>query len=172
MATSRSPFRMEFTKESHAVIEKFDRIRLTLPSAISAELGSIGLDIRNNIVLSMRDTPKASKTYGKHGHRPSMAGNPPAIDTGRLVGSFEVDASGNSVKVGTNVVYAKFLEGGASAHQITANKKKVLSDGVNVFGKTVNHPGIKPRPFLARALEQVDVKSRIMEICRREIESS
>jgi HK97 gp10 family phage protein len=53
--------------------------------------------------------------YGKH--RASSPGQPPAVDTGRLRASIthEVEVSEDITgRVGTNVVYSKFLEHGTS----------------------------------------------------------
>ena len=48
---------------------------------------------RNEITKDMRNTPKTGNTYTKKDgkkHIASSEGNPPAIDTGRLVGSITV----------------------------------------------------------------------------------
>ena len=66
----------------------------------------------------MRNTPKTGNTYTKKDgkkHIASSEGNPPAIDTGRLVGSITVrpaTAFGKTptAKVSTNVEYSQYLE--------------------------------------------------------------
>ena len=73
---------------------------------------------RNEITKDMRNTPKTGNTYTKKDgkkHIASSEGNPPAIDTGRLVGSFTVrpaTAFGKTptAKVSTNVEYSQYLE--------------------------------------------------------------
>ena len=53
--------------------------------------------------------------------------------------------------VGSSVSYAKDYEFGTAAHTITAKDAKVLSDGKNFFGKTVNHPGTQAYAPLRKA---------------------
>ena len=73
---------------------------------------------RNEITKDMRNTPKTGNTYTKKDgkkHIASSKGNPPAIDTGRLVGSITVrpaTAFGKTptAKVSTNVEYSQYLE--------------------------------------------------------------
>jgi hypothetical protein len=73
---------------------------------------------RNEITKDMRNTPKTGNTYTKKDgkkHIASSEGNPPAIDTGRLVSSITVrpaTAFGKTptAKVSTNVEYSQYLE--------------------------------------------------------------
>ena len=71
----------------------------------------------------MRDTvTNPNVTYGKRGHHPSMAGNPPAPDSGTLLQSVthSLDTEGDSKVVGyvgsilKNPDYPRFLEYGTS----------------------------------------------------------
>lgn len=71
----------------------------------------------------MRDTAtNPDVTYGKHGHHPSLAGNPPAPDTGTLLQSVthsvEVDSDDKVIgRVGSilkNPDYPRYLEFGTS----------------------------------------------------------
>jgi len=68
----------------------------------------------------MRDSPTdASISYGKHGHHPSIEGNPPAPDTGMLMKSVthSVNKHGNEIEgyVGSILEgYPKYLEYGTS----------------------------------------------------------
>lgn len=160
---------IKLTNDSLKIMMKFQKLPRFVDEAIKDELDSIGQDVRSQIMMNMQNTPRSSKRYGKRGHRPSTAGNAPAIDTGKLVGSFEVKSSRRSVEVGTNVVYAKFLEGGTGPHQIRAKKKKGLSEGKGgiYFGPLVNHPGIKPRPFLKGGYEGIDINERMMNAIMR-----
>lgn len=93
---------------------------------IMAELIAGANDIRNDIILSMRNTPKTGKLYSKGYknkkgktamHRSSSPGNPPAVDTGDLLRSIIVDARHTEVEVGsiiTNPPYPKWLEDGTA----------------------------------------------------------
>lgn len=49
--------------------------------------------------------------------------------------------------------WLNILEQGAAPHVIRTKKKKVLSSGMTVYGKRVNHPGIRPRPWLRPAFD-------------------
>ena len=70
----------------------------------------------------MRDSPtNPDVAYGKKGHHPSFAGNPPAPDTGTLMRSITHEVSGNGKQVigevGSiihNSDYPKYLEYGTS----------------------------------------------------------
>lgn len=72
-------------------------------------------------------------------------------DTGRLRDSIVTASTGNSVTIGTNVVYAAIHQfgGQTKAHVIKPKNKKVLAFNGR-FAKKVNHPGSKipARPFL------------------------
>lgn len=73
-----------------------------------------------------------------------------------LVAKPEADGSWT---VGTNVVYAPFVEFGTRPHVIRPDTKKALKfttkGGTTVFAKVVHHPGTRAQPFLGPALEQV-----------------
>ena len=92
-----------------------------IPDSVTRELVIGANDIRNTIILSMRNTPKTGISYrrGKRGkaHIASSPGNPPAIDYGELVRSimYDVDPGRLEVEVGSEAgaPYAIFLEEGA-----------------------------------------------------------
>ena len=81
-------------------------------------LNRIANTFRNEIVRSMQTTPKTGLEYEKNDgsiHIASSEGNPPAIDTGRLVSSIKLTPAKLSsrrmeAKVSTNVEYAERLE--------------------------------------------------------------
>jgi hypothetical protein len=68
-----------------------------------------------------------------------------------------VNVNANEVAVGTNVEYAAAIELGARPHVIEAKNKKVLSNGKQIFGKRVNHPGFKGDSYLYWAMKNVNV---------------
>lgn len=71
------------------------------------------------------------------------------IDTSRLRNSILSTTTETEAKVSTNVEYARFVEFGTKPHIIRAKNKPVLgTKKVGFFGKEVNHPGTKPKPFL------------------------
>ena len=84
-------------------------------------LDRVANHLRNQIIKRMKSTAKKSVGYprGKKMHYPSKVGNPPAIDTGRLVNSIHVtrampfkNGDTHSSSVSTNVWYARKLEEG------------------------------------------------------------
>lgn len=163
----------KFSEDSLKIIASLSKWNTRVSKSVSDELNAIGQDVRNNIMENMRNTKLSSKFYqrtksGKR-HYSSEPGSPPAIDSGRLVGSFEVKSSRTSVEVGTNVVYAKWLEAGTKPYQIKAKNKKGLSTGKGglYFGPLVNHPGLQARPFIAGGLDGIDINKRLNEAVKR-----
>lgn len=85
------------------------------------------------------------------------------VRTGRLRSSIRAEpprffSLRASVKVGSDLEYAGFVNDGTRPHRIVARNAQVLRFRVGgrlVFVKAVNHPGTKPRPFLDRALREV-----------------
>lgn len=52
--------------------------------------------------------------------------------------------------------YSLDVHFGTRAHTISVKNKKVLSDGNNIFGKTVNHPGTSPNKWLDRTTNKLE----------------
>lgn len=75
--------------------------------------------VKNTAQRGMTETQvDNSKLYGKKGHRPSLPGNYPAVDTGTLRRSitYDVKTEGNVTvgTVGSPIEYGKYLETGTS----------------------------------------------------------
>lgn len=68
---------------------------------------------------------------------------------GRVTASIK---AGGKLKNGADVWYAHIVERGAVAHKISAKKGGFLAIGGGVYRK-VDHPGIKPQPFMRPALD-------------------
>jgi HK97 gp10 family phage protein len=87
-----------------------------IPDEITKRLAMGAIDIRDTIILSMRNTPKKGRIYkrGKKKHISSSPGNPPAIDRGELVRSITFDVGEMEVEIGAEAgaPYASFLETG------------------------------------------------------------
>jgi hypothetical protein len=49
--------------------------------------------------------------------------------------------------------YGGYLEIGTAPHVIRVRNASVLTDGTSFFGKEVNHPGTKARPYFRPALD-------------------
>jgi hypothetical protein len=88
-------------------------------------------------------------------------------DTGPVEAGFNDSGGGKSTKkiaidsikhfgaIGSNEDYAPYVEFGTRSHVISVKNAKVLSDGKNIFGKSVVHPGITPQPHLQPSVEIV-----------------
>jgi len=99
--------------------ELADAVRMTAQAIRSTAIKSIQRGTKSGDVYE--------KTNPRRTHRASAAGEPPASDTGRLVGSIRADIAGKEASVSANTVYAAPLEFGTSK--------------------------MKPRPFMIPALE-------------------
>lgn len=85
------------------------------------------------------------------------------VDTGRLRSSIRMEpprlfSLRPSVKIGSDVFYAPFVNDGTRPHIIRPKNKQYLRFTVGgrvVYAKVVHHPGTKPNPFLDRALREV-----------------
>ena len=81
------------------------------------------------------------------------------VDTGTLRAGLKVSTGGKGGMVmakvkatGKHAFVAPWLEFGVGAHAITARKGGWLFFG-GAFAKSVDHPGIAPRPFMRPALD-------------------
>lgn len=87
------------------------------------------------------------------------------VNTGRLRGSIRAEeprvfSLRGSVKVGSDLEYAGFVNDGTRPHIIRPRNAQVLRFRVGgrlVYAKVVHHPGTRARPFLDRALREVAV---------------
>jgi phage gpG-like protein len=90
------------------------QINADLRRRAKALVMSTAFQIEANAKVSMSG-PKSGRVYKRRGreHQASAPGEAPAIDTGALVNSIQVEASGDlSAVVGTNMEYAAILEFG------------------------------------------------------------
>jgi len=99
-----------FAKKADVILKKYQ-------VNASRHVNRVLNNFRRDITMNMRNTPKTGNTYERGGktHTASSAGNPPAIDTGRLVSSITMrpaTAFGKTptAKVSTNVEYSQYLE--------------------------------------------------------------
>ena len=85
------------------------------------------------------------------------------VRTGRLRASIRAEeprifSLRGSVKVGSDLEYAGFVNDGTRPHIIRPVRARALRfkvGGKTVFAKLVHHPGTRARPFLDRALREV-----------------
>ena len=72
-------------------------------------------DIRNTIIITMKNTPRANWSYKvakNKRHKPSRPGFPPAMITGELRDSYKFDVGRMQGEIGSNKKYAEWLEDG------------------------------------------------------------
>ena len=104
-------------------VEGLDRLRKEFSNldqqfdvAVSDAIEDTALAIRNRIISGIQKGPKTGRVYEKYNprrtHRASAPGQPPATDTGRLVGSIYYDIDPMTATVGSRLVYAQYLEFG------------------------------------------------------------
>lgn len=83
------------------------------------------------------------------------------IDTGAMLRSTRITRhrTGAPIWIGSSRVWVgtdhwRFTEYGVPPHHIIARRKKALANKKTgqIFGKEVNHPGIKPVAYMRRAL--------------------
>ena len=98
-----------FAKNAETILKKYQ-------VNASRHVNRVLNNFRRDITLGMTNTPKTGNEYKRGGktHIASSEGNPPAIDTGRLVSSIQIKPSSPSIKpvgkVFTNVEYSQLLE--------------------------------------------------------------
>jgi len=85
------------------------------------------------------------------------------VDTGRLRASIRLESRRDLLlrtkwTIGSDVVYAPYVNDGTRPHIIRPRTKQVLRFKVGgriVYARVVHHPGTKAQPFLDRALRDV-----------------
>ena len=112
------------------LFKNLDGLSSGMEDATKKALMSGGLLVQADAIKSISQGSAQGKTYkrGSVTHRASAPGDAPASDTGRLTKKITIRSVKESVFVGSNLLYARFLELGTSS--------------------------IQPRPFLVPALEK------------------
>ena len=141
-------------KELNKIGEKLFKIAIAVPDDITRRLAIGANDIRNTIILSMRNTPRETgKHYrrGKNIHIASSPGNPPAIDSGDLIKSILFDVRPMEIEVGSIIdipPYPRYLEEGTEKMKarpwlepaVEKHHKEIINDiGESVF-KLIKKP--------------------------------
>jgi len=78
------------------------------------------------------------------------------VDTGELKNSISAKIQGNNIII-EMAPQGEYIEYGTNPHIITPKNGKALKfnvDGKDVFTKKVNHPGIRPSPFIRPVIHQ------------------
>lgn len=99
-----------------ALRKEFTNLDRQFDIAVQDAIEDTALEIRNKIVTAIQRGPKSGRVYEKYKprrtHQASAPGQPPATDTGRLVGSIYMDIDPMTATVGSRLVYAQYLEYG------------------------------------------------------------
>lgn len=90
-------------REFNKFFKKMDKLSPTVLFNAKKRLIKLSNGIRNKIILSMRNTPRAEWFYkrGNKTHHPSRPFNPPAIDKGQLVARIITSVGRDKVEVGS-----------------------------------------------------------------------
>jgi HK97 gp10 family phage protein len=127
---------MRISITARSVVD-FDALARAQQDAVEEAVRAGTVMVANDAKRAVAQGPKTGRVYNRHGveHQASAPGEPPATDTGRLIGSIVTDVEpngpGNTGPVGAveaRVEYAAWLEFGTRR--------------------------IAPRPFLRPALER------------------
>lgn len=126
---------MSYSSDIKKMIRHLEKVKSNVHTELGSAVADCCLKVQSEAMKGMTNTEvDNSRTYGRHGHHPSVPYAYPAVDTGALRKSitFEVEEDGGSVKgvVGstiTNPPYPAYLEYGTSK--------------------------MKPRPWMSPALE-------------------
>ena len=107
-------------RESKELLDFVNAFRRDGMKTINNELHRIAVDVRNDILKSMRSSPAGGKTYKRGGiaHVASLPGYPPRVDRGDLWSRIFVEKGYDFSRVYTeNVIYAHWLEEGTKFMQ-------------------------------------------------------
>lgn len=101
-----------------SALNGFRRIAERAPERLQATIEAFVLDAHSEAIDLMRSSRPSGRVYrrGKGGrtHRASAPGQPPAIDTGNLVGHVEFDVGPGFGELGATVMTGLWMEQGTS----------------------------------------------------------
>lgn len=125
-----------------------DLVHVTGLSDLQKVLNELPAKLEANILRSaLREGAKV--VYAETVHRAPAK-------SGALVASLKIGTRLRrgvaTAYVKTNIFYARFIEYGAAAHEIKPKNHKSLFIA-GLFREVVEHPGIKPKPFMRTALD-------------------
>ena len=92
-----------------------EKLRQDHPKKSRDFLNALGITVTDEWKLSLQQT-KRGGTPGRHGHVPSLPGNPPAIDTGTLINSLRYELARNGIDF-HGMEYALYLNDSALANR-------------------------------------------------------
>jgi phage virion morphogenesis protein len=151
-------------REIQAALNRMQKASMDLKPAFQ-EIGEL-------LLLSVKRNfeEEGRPSHWKKSRRAAADSGQTLSDKGTLRNSFSYEATGQSLRVGTNIRYAAIHQfgGRTRAHTITAKKGKALAIPGIGFRKSVQHPGsqMPARPFLM--IQDEDQKG-ILNILRRHL---
>lgn len=151
------------------------RRRRSPPNASAIISGERELMARLNAMAAdlKKEISKEALTEGAKIVQRDMSARAPGSIAGAIEIEVDITVPVPIARVGPNKDhwYAIFAEYGAKRHTIKTTTKKVLADGSAVFGKEVNHPGVRKRPFVRPALDEniVAIRRKIGEVIARRL---
>ncbi|MBL7685545.1 MAG: hypothetical protein JNK65_05890 [Deltaproteobacteria bacterium] len=105
---------------------------------IGLKQGAFFLEARIKRALSQ--SGRGGKVYkrGEKSHVASAPGQAPAVDSGRLLNSIRTDFKGiNDVRIGSDVIYASFLEKGTSKMGSRPYLSRVINENPNAIEEII-----------------------------------
>jgi HK97 gp10 family phage protein len=96
------------------LLKNIDRYSAQKQGEVQRVINSTANAIRTESMRSMKASPASGNTYARRSirHTASSQGNPPRVDTGRLINSIKMIFGRFEAIVGTNVDYGRHLEFG------------------------------------------------------------
>lgn len=144
-----------------------------------ADMKIEGLDTLAAALKVLKDRPrkdyKKAVRKGSNVVRKEMRRQTPKGKTKKLSRSirYKIKVKGDEVtsRIAPRKFTARFFEKGVRPHVIRVKNKKVLSDGENIFGKTVQHPGVRAQPFIESSLDasREDAQAAMKEVLKQAI---
>lgn len=139
---------------------ELDRLLQTLPVKLEKNIMRAALAAGARVI--MREA-KAKAPVGQpsnvnaseYGGYPGALRDSVRVTTGvtRTGQAFASVKAGGRTKKGADVFYAHIVEYGARRHMIRPRAKKALEIGGKFVGGEVDHPGVRPQPFMRPAVD-------------------
>lgn len=115
---------MKISSDSRKIISNTKKLPLGLEIGMHREMVNSANRMRNDILLSMKKTPKTGRIYKKSKtvfHQASSPGYPPAIDDAFLSDSITTDITNEGAEVGSEekiAAYGGWLEEGVPKNKL------------------------------------------------------
>lgn len=146
------------------------RVRIGFVGLLAEQVARVAAQVRPVLVAGLRDL--VADIFRRSQAR--VSGPVLRVRTGllRQSGSMLVreTATGAEGTIGYRAVYAQFHEFGTRPYVIRARNREALRfmgrDGQPRFARAVHHPGLRPRPFLAPSMAEVEptVRPRLTQL--------